>query len=111
MVVVVVAVVVGVVAVRTIVNLNVQAYTCMKPLPCHRTIERCNIHLLFSYSFTYTLIISKFAHIQCSISILLDDLKMLLKVWVVLLQWCDTSLFGNRISKGYIFLFKYRFDI
>ena len=42
MVVVVVAVVVGVVAVRTIVNLNVQAYTCMKPLPCHRTIERAD---------------------------------------------------------------------
>ena len=35
MVVVVVAVVVGVVAVRTIVNLNVQPYTSMKPLPCH----------------------------------------------------------------------------
>ncbi|KAG2583276.1 hypothetical protein PVAP13_6KG215306 [Panicum virgatum] len=62
--------VVVVVAVCTILNLNVQAYTSMMPLPCHRAIERadqfqrrCKIHLLFSYSFTYTSIISKFAHI------------------------------------------------
>ena len=54
---------------------------------------------------------SKFAHIQCSISTLLDGLKMLLKVWVVLLLWLDKSLFGNQISREYIFLFKYLFDI
>ena len=73
--------------------------------------KRCKIHLLFSYSFTYTSIISKSAHIKCSLSTLLDGLKMLSKVWVVLLLLCDSSLFGNRISKGYIFLFKYPFDM
>ena len=39
---VVVAVVVRVVAVCTIVMLNSQAYTSMKPLPCHRAIERAD---------------------------------------------------------------------
>ena len=36
---------------------------------------------------------------------------MLSKVWAVLLLWFDLSLFGNQISKGYIFLFKYPFDM
>jgi hypothetical protein len=36
---------------------------------------------------------------------------MLSKVWVVLLLWFTSSLFGNRISKRYIFLFKYLFDM
>ena len=118
-VVVMVAVVVGVVALCTIVMLNNQAYTSMKPLHCLATgrsnarnnSKRCKIHLLFSYSFTYTSIISKSAHIKCSLSTLLDGLKMLSKVWVVLLLLCDSSLFVNHISKGYIFLFKYLFDI
>ena len=41
-VVVVVAVVVGVVGLWTMVMLNIQAYTSIKPLPCHRVIERAD---------------------------------------------------------------------
>ena len=53
----------------------------------------------------------KFAQIQCRISTLLDGFKMLLKVCVVLLLLFTSSFFDNRISKGYIFLFKYLFDM
>ena len=70
----------------------------------------CYFHIVL-LTYNAASINSKFAHIQCSLSTLLDGFKMLLKVWVVLLLWLDKSLFGNRMSKGYILLFKYLFDI
>ena len=59
--------------------------------------KRCKFHWLVSYivllTYNAASINSKFAHIQCSISTLLDGLKMLLEVWVVLLLWLDKSFY------------------
>ena len=52
----------------------------------------CYFHILL-LTYNAASINSKFAHIQCSISTLLDGLKMLLEVWVVLLLWLDKSFY------------------